>query len=418
MAGQVIERPARGHHVDEPEQRRAQLAVAGRELHRAASSARTDGGRSRETPAASSVPIRRMLPLDRVVGGTADCRGRLPPGLDRVSGRGRDGARGVARSIASQPIRAHARPSSTAPAAAEPEQALGVEELDRDREVDQEADHLQRRAPVDDLVDLQRQQITVAMKVRYSAQRLPSHRPTASVPSSTAYASSAIPTACNVPELSVNSLSSSRTIPTWPDVCDRTAGDAALERGEHLVVVPAQRAHGRREHEHGDPQRPEHQEMERSVDRDQPQHDPIAQRLAARGTDLGALGRILRAPASLGVGSATQLSQRRQRCQRRSSLLAGDDRVLGAAARPRRGRPARGPDAADDQLPVELAPAPRRWMGSGRPLHRLYGTRSRWISPGCLRRAQPPARSSPAPSPPEPSSAISRSRSAASCRWG
>ena len=35
VAGEVVERPARGRHVDEPEERRAQLGVARGQLHRA-----------------------------------------------------------------------------------------------------------------------------------------------------------------------------------------------------------------------------------------------------------------------------------------------------------------------------------------------------------------------------------------------
>ena len=54
--------------------------------------------------------------------------------------------------------------------------------------------------------------------------------------------------------------------------------------------------------------------MERAVDRDQPQHDPVVQRPAAqRNLDLVSLRRVLAGRASVGIGSASQQSQRRQR---------------------------------------------------------------------------------------------------------
>ena len=75
----------------------------------------------------------------------------------------------------------------------------------------------------------------------------------------------------------------------------------------------------RREQEDGDREQPEDDEVDRAIDRDHAQDDPVAQRLAAqRQFDLPRGGGGSR-PGLAGGGSGTQLSQRRQRYQRTPS---------------------------------------------------------------------------------------------------
>ena len=117
MAGDVVERPAGGHDVDEPEQRGAQLLVARGELHRPG--------------------VERAHGM---AGGRGECGGQLGAdpadlGLDRVAvaltrGLPRDGARGgsvsggVARSIASQLVSRARSASSAAPPPRSPNRRL------------------------------------------------------------------------------------------------------------------------------------------------------------------------------------------------------------------------------------------------------------------------------------------------------
>ena len=87
---EVVERAARRHHVDEPEQRRAQLAVAGGELHRAGveRAHRVAGaGRERGRQLAADPPD---LALERLALGRASARsaGHVP-GPSRVEWRHR-----------------------------------------------------------------------------------------------------------------------------------------------------------------------------------------------------------------------------------------------------------------------------------------------------------------------------------------
>ena len=177
------------------------------------------------------------------------------------------------------------------------------------------------------------------------------------------------PTSRSVPERSENSLSSSCRIPTWPEVLHRAAGDAALEVGEDPVVGVAQAGSSRGEQQHGDAEQAEDRGSGGAVDRDQPQHDLVAQRLAAqRDLDLdrgraGVAGRLRRAaavpPSCRSAGSGASGGRR---CSRTTSASSGAD--LARRRAPTSAWPA---DAARDQLPVDLAP--RRgggWVPGGR----------------------------------------------------
>ena len=65
MRREVVERAARGHDVDEAEERRAQLVVAGRQPHRlAVERLHRVAGRGREG-GCEAAPDRLDLPLDR-----------------------------------------------------------------------------------------------------------------------------------------------------------------------------------------------------------------------------------------------------------------------------------------------------------------------------------------------------------------
>ena len=108
MAGEVVERAAGGDDVDEPEQRRPQLLIAGGELHRPRvqgaqrlAGARRERGGQGLADAAQLVAHRR-LPL------SAD--------LVRAHRAAASQTGGVARSIASQPMsRSRSASSAAAP---------------------------------------------------------------------------------------------------------------------------------------------------------------------------------------------------------------------------------------------------------------------------------------------------------------
>ena len=115
--------------------------------------------------------------------------------------------------------------------------------------------------------------------------------------------------------------------------------------------------------------------MQGPVDGDQPQDDLVAQRLAAQGQlDRVAVRWMRGAGRGSGRARASHASQRRQRCQRRSP----SSRISGASCGPRRLRVEADQhvtaQAADDQLPVEVAPAPGA-LGSGGVgvAHRRHG---------------------------------------------
>ena len=82
-----------------------------------------------------------------------------------------------------------------------------------------------------------------------------------------------------------------------PDVAavlHRAAADAALQIGEDPVVGIPQAGLVAGERDHRDPQQYQDHEVKRTVDGDQSQHDPVAERLAAeRDLDLVALGGML-----------------------------------------------------------------------------------------------------------------------------
>ena len=131
-----------------------------------------------------------------------------------------------------------------------------------------------------------------------------------------------------------------------PDVAaglDRAAGDAALQVGEDPVVGVAQAVLVTGERDHRDPEQHEDHEVKRAVDRDQAQHDLVAQRLAAqRHRDLVAFRRMLarrlrrRRAAAASCRSAGSGTSERRRSARANSA------ILRVAARPRRCRRARG----------------------------------------------------------------------------
>ena len=124
MAREVVERAARRDDVDEPEQRRAQLAVARGELHRPrverphrmARGGRERGGQLGADP----------LDLGSSASPVAAHGAAAPFGTAMLAG-------GVARSIASQ-LMSRARTLLVGPAAAaQAEQPLGVQQVDRRR---------------------------------------------------------------------------------------------------------------------------------------------------------------------------------------------------------------------------------------------------------------------------------------------
>ena len=177
-----------------------------------------------------------------------------------------------------------------------------------------------------------------------------------------------MPTSCSVPGLEREELVELAQDPDVARALHRTPADAALQIGQHAIVGAAQAAsRARRTASTAEPSSAEHEEVQRAVDGDQAQHEPVAQGLAAQGDlDLVALGRN-RGPAARRSGSATQLSQRRQRCQRSAPRSRTRSRVLGAEVRASSPDQVMAAQAAGDQLPIDLAP--RRgggWVPGGR----------------------------------------------------
>ena len=355
MPREVVERAAGRDDVDEPEQRRAQLPVARGQLHRPGVE-RPHGmaGGWTGTPR----PARRrsgwISLLERL-----SARRWLTPRCRRSGGR-IAASGGVARSIASQLDVAGPLGLVDGAAAAQAEQPLGVQQVDDDREVDDEADDLQRRPPVDDLVDLEREQDRRGQErqVLGPALRAATGRPPRS-PRAARSRAGATPTARSVPERSENSLSSSCRIPTWPGVLDRAAGDSALKVGEDPVVGVAQAA------SRGWRTAARRRRARRGSTKWIARSTAISRSttlsrsaLPRSGTWISSRSGGCAAPGA-GGARATQLSQRRQRCQRTVAVLADDQGVL---------RPDLGGVEADervavesagDELPVDLAPRPR-----------------------------------------------------------
>ena len=126
----------------------------------------------------------------------------------------------------------------------------------------------------------------------------------------------------------------------------RTAGDPALEAGEDPVVSAAQARSLRGEQRArrcraGRARRSETHGRSRSAAGRPCRAVPCRAAAATISSRSGGCG----GSAPSGGGSATQLSQRRHRCQRTPSVVARDQVVLAGAARRRRCRPGRGPSS-------------------------------------------------------------------------
>ena len=138
MAGEIVQRPARGHHVDEPEQRRLELAIAGGKLHRARVQ------RAHRMPGA-----RRKRGSDLAADAVDLALQRLALGSSRLGSSRRQrhrlhrGRRGVLDRVPADVVGAHLLVDGSA--AAQAEQALRIEQIDDHGDVDDEADQLQRR---------------------------------------------------------------------------------------------------------------------------------------------------------------------------------------------------------------------------------------------------------------------------------
>ena len=138
----------------------------------------------------------------------------------------------------------------------------------------------------------------------------------------------------------------------------------AVEEVAHADLV-------RREQEHRDRERGQDDEVDRAVDRDDAQHDPVAQRLPAqRQLDLVTRGGGVSRAGLSGGGSGIHESQRTQRYQRTPSLLACDDGVLGPQPRRVGADQLVTAHAADEQLPVEARPEAARLLRARWPVHR------------------------------------------------
>ena len=133
---------------------------------------------------------------------------------------------------------------------------------------------------------------------------------------------------------------------------DRAAGEV---RG-HLVEGRAQLVAVGAEDEDDHAEQRQREEVQRAVDRDQAQDDPVAQRLAAqRQLDLVALARVLaRGRARAGRPAASE-SQRRQRCQRTPPASRASSASCGAERARVERPPARGRRRRTAAAPSESA---------------------------------------------------------------
>ena len=307
------ERRARGAHVGDPHRRRqGRRDVRGpRRGSRGGGARRRPGsgtpGRRRRTGTARR-GARDRAPRDPSPGHRAPVpdgarstgrrrRAALRSGGSRARAQPRTPRRtapptgGVVLSISCHDIDATRRASSTAPAAAEAEQPLRVHEVDHDREVDRESDQLQHRHAIDDLINLERQQ-----------QRRRDERQVLGPPLREPQSDRLDPLEQGVREQRdpdhVQGVGAQREqlveLAEDADVAGGlhgTSGDAALERRKHPLEISLGGLLVGGEDQHDDPQQRQDHEVECPVEGDQPQHDPVAQRLAAgRDLDLSALG--------------------------------------------------------------------------------------------------------------------------------
>ena len=159
--------------------------------------------------------------------------------------------------------------------------------------------------------------------------------------------------------------------PDVPRGLHRAAGHAALQRGEDPVVGVVQRGAVGGEQQHPEPDEDQHDEVHHAVDGDQPQHDLVVQRLATRGhDDLGPVGRVRSGGIARAAGAGTQVSQRRQRCQRTSPWSWTQMASCGRAG------PASRPTSTCPETPQVIS-SQSRWRRR----------RGCWVPGGCLRCA-------------------------------
>jgi hypothetical protein len=165
-------------------------------------------------------------------------------------------------------------------AAAQPEQPLGEQQVDDDREVDQEPDDLQRRGFVDELVDLEREQhhrreerevLGPALGVPQSDRLDPLHR--------------SVDQERDADEAKLSAAQREELVEITDQadvlVLDRARPDTALEVCDHPIEGAADAVLVGRDEQDEDAEQGQDQEVEHAVERDQPQHDPVAERAAA-----------------------------------------------------------------------------------------------------------------------------------------
>ena len=240
-------------------------------------------------------------------------RPRLPPGAHRRE----TGQPGTAAEWRAR-WRPSRRPRRTQPvspaAAAQPEQAFGIQQVHDDGQVDDQGEDLQRGHALGQLVDLVRHEHHGRHEGQVFSPAAAEPQPDRLDALQGRVRGDGDPEQIQVPELDGDRRCRSCTMPLT--AARHRAAQAALQVVEDAGEVRVQRGLVAGEQEHGGCERGQDQEMQDPVDGDEPQDVAVTQRAAAQREGDFLTRRRVTPGGPAGGLSTTQESQRRQRYQR------------------------------------------------------------------------------------------------------